>query len=73
MDAARAGMGIAVVSEWIASGYVEPPGSDLVVRRLKAGPLERPWRIAYRDELASVAERLSGALRASAPRLRAVG
>ena len=60
MDAARAGMGVAVLSEWVANGYVE--GSDLVVRRLAKGPLKRPWRIAYRDELEGVAERLRAAL-----------
>lgn len=73
MDAASAGMGVAVVSEWMASAYVERPESELVVRRLAAKRLERPWRIAYREELASVAERLKEALRASAPRLHAVG
>jgi LysR family transcriptional regulator for metE and metH len=66
-------MGIAVMSEWMASGYVERAASALVVRRLASGPLKRPWRIAYRDEFAPVAERLKEELRASAPRLRAVG
>jgi LysR family transcriptional regulator for metE and metH len=72
-DAARAGMGVAVLSEWMASTYVESAESGLVVRRLGAGPLKRPWRIAYREELSGVAARLKGALRASAPRLRAIG
>ena len=67
MDAARAGMGIAVLSEWVAQGYVER--GDLVVRRLAKGPLHRPWRIAYRDELGPVAERLRAALLGFAPRL----
>jgi len=71
MDAARAGMGVAVVSEWMARGYVER--GDLTVRRLAAGPLERPWRIAYREELAGVAERLRVELGAAVPRLRDVG
>jgi LysR family transcriptional regulator for metE and metH len=71
MDAARAGMGVAVVSEWMASGYLER--RDLVVRRLASGPLERPWRIAYREELTSVAERLKTALGAAVPRLRDSG
>ena len=52
MDAARAGMGVAVLSEWMASGYVER--GDLVVRRLASRPLRRPWRIAYRDELGTL-------------------
>lgn len=71
MDAARAGMGVAVLSEWMASGYVER--GDLVVRRLASRPLRRPWRIAYRDELGSVAERLKLALVGFAPRLRVAG
>jgi len=71
MDAARAGMGVAVLSEWMASGYLEH--GDLVVRRLAKGPLKRPWRIAYREELGGVAERLKAALVGVAPRLRVVG
>lgn len=73
IDAARAGMGVAVLSEWVASGYVERADSELVVRRLAHGQLQRPWRIAYREEVAVVAERLKDALRAYAPRLRAAG
>lgn len=69
IDAARAGMGIAVLSEWIASGYVA--SDDLVVKRLATGPLRRPWRIAYRREAKATAERLRGALQSSVPRLRA--
>lgn len=72
VDAARAGMGIAVLSEWIASTYLERSDSDLVVRRLSTGPLRRPWRIAYRAEHAHVAARLKSALQGSAPRLRVV-
>jgi LysR family transcriptional regulator for metE and metH len=69
VDAARAGMGIAVLSEWVASGYLG--GGDLVVKRLPTGPLLRPWRIAYRRESADAAERLIGALAGSVPRLQA--
>jgi LysR family transcriptional regulator, regulator for metE and metH len=71
IDAARAGMGVAVLSEWVAMGYVER--GDLVVRRLAKGPLKRTWRIAYRDELSAVATRLKAALVGFAPRLRIVG
>jgi LysR family transcriptional regulator for metE and metH len=71
MDAARAGMGVAVLSEWVALGYVER--GDLVVRRLAKGPLKRPWRLAYRDELAGIAARLKAALIGFAPRLHVVG
>jgi|SRR4051812_34156410 LysR family transcriptional regulator for metE and metH len=68
IDAARAGMGIAVLSEWMASGYVVP--GELVVKRLESGPLRRPWRLAYRREASATAERLLGALQSSVPRLR---
>ena len=71
IDAARAGMGVAVLSEWVAMGYVER--GDLVVRRLAKGPLKRPWRLAYRDELGGIAARLKAALIGFAPRLRVVG
>lgn len=71
MDAARAGMGVAVLSEWVASGYLER--GDLVLRRLASGPLRRPWRLAYREPLAGIAERLKAALVSGAPRLHAVG
>ena len=67
VDAARAGMGIAVLSEWMASGYLGT--GELLVKRLTTGPLRRPWRIAYRRELAAIVEPLVGALANSAPRL----
>jgi LysR family transcriptional regulator for metE and metH len=69
IDAARAGMGIAVLSEWMTSGYLD--AGDLVVKRLASGPLRRPWRIAYRREATATAERLRGALLGSVPRLHA--
>jgi LysR family transcriptional regulator for metE and metH len=67
VDAARAGMGIAIMSEWVASGYLG--GGDVVVKRLKSGPLLRPWRIAFRPERAHAATRLSAALAGCAPRV----
>ncbi len=67
VDAARAGMGIAVLSEWMASGYVGD--GTLLVKRLSSGPLRRPWRIAYRRDAAELAQRLQSALAACAPRL----
>ncbi|AUX34300.1 MULTISPECIES: LysR family transcriptional regulator [Sorangium] len=67
IDAARAGMGIAVLSEWMAHGYLAD--GDLTVKRLSSGPLRRPWRIACRRASADAAERLSAALEGSAPRL----
>jgi LysR family transcriptional regulator, regulator for metE and metH len=69
IDATRAGMGVAIMSEWIASGYLG--GGDVVVKRLKTGPLLRPWRIAFRPELAIAAGRLAQALGGSTPRIYA--
>ena len=67
VDAARAGMGVAVLSEWIASGYLVDGG--LVTRRFGAVPLRRPWRIAYQPEFAGPALRLASALEGLAPRV----
>lgn len=69
IDATRAGMGVAIMSEWIASGYLG--GGDVVVKRLKTGALLRPWRIAFRPELAIPAGRLAQALVGSTPRIYA--
>ena len=67
VDAARAGMGIAVLSEWIASVYLG--SADLVAKRFSSEPLRRPWKIAFRIEAAGVARRLASALQGSAPRV----
>lgn len=67
VDAARAGLGIAVLSEWIASSYLD---HTLVAKRMKK-PLRRPWRIAYRPEAADRARQLAAALAGVAPRLYA--
>ena len=71
MEVARAGQGIAVLSEWIASRHLTQ--GDLVARRLDTGPLRRPWRIAYRREVADLAQRLSLVLRSAVPHLRLAG
>jgi LysR family transcriptional regulator for metE and metH len=67
IDAARAGMGIAILSEWIASSYLG--GGDLVVKRFAQGTLARPWRLAYRTEARAVAQKLGAALEGEAPRV----
>jgi LysR family transcriptional regulator for metE and metH len=67
VDAARAGMGIAVLSEWIAQPYLDP---TLVAKRLRK-PLRRPWRIAYRPQAADRARQLAAALAGLAPRIYA--
>lgn len=69
VDAARAGMGVAVLSEWIAMPYVGGP--DLVVKRFAGAPLRRPWRMAFRREVEGPARALAAALEPSAPRLHA--
>lgn len=71
MDVARAGLGVAALSEWIAAPHLRP--GELTVRRLAAGPLRRPWRFAYRRETEPAALRLLDALKAAAPRLRIAG
>jgi len=67
IDAARAGMGIAVLSEWIAGPYLE--GTELVTKRLLGRPIQRPWRIAYRREAAEAALRLASVLERAPPRV----
>jgi LysR family transcriptional regulator, regulator for metE and metH len=66
LDLARAGMGIAVLSEWIAGPHLGK--GDLVAKRLSVGPLHRHWRLVWRAEVREAALRLLSALEASAPR-----
>jgi LysR family transcriptional regulator for metE and metH len=69
VDTARAGMGIAVLSEWIAAPYLE--SGDLVTLRFRGEPLRRPWRIAFSPEVSPAARRLAAALEHAPPRLYA--
>jgi LysR family transcriptional regulator for metE and metH len=69
IDVARAGLGVAVLSEWIASPHLRR--DELITRRLDTGPLRRPWRFAYRREAEQAALRLFDELKTAAPRLRA--
>ncbi|WP_394840169.1 LysR family transcriptional regulator [Pendulispora rubella] len=71
IDVARAGLGIAVLSEWIAGPHLGK--GDLVVKRLASGPLLRPWRLAFRREIAPAAQRVLSALAVSAPHARLAG
>ena len=66
LDVTRAGMGIGILSEWIAGPHLGKGG--LVAKRLASGPLRRPWRIAWRNDAAAAAARLHGALVATSPR-----
>jgi len=67
VDATRAGMGVAILSEWIASPYLE--SGDLVVKRLRGRALRRPWRMAFRPAVESAARRLAAALEHAPPRV----
>lgn len=67
VEFARAGLGIAILSEWVASAYLGP-GSGLVVRRLPKGRLLRPWRLAYPPSVAPMAELMATAIEAALPR-----
>jgi LysR family transcriptional regulator for metE and metH len=69
IDAARAGMGIAVLSEWIASPYLEGGKSGLVAKRLRGKPIARPWRIAFRRDLGDAALRLAAAIEHAPPKV----
>jgi LysR family transcriptional regulator for metE and metH len=71
LELARAGMGVAVLSEWIASPHLA--AGDLLIKRLASGPLRRPWRLAWRREIGVAGERLLAALEASVPRARLAG
>ena len=65
LDVTRAGLGIGVLSAWIASPHLAR--GDLLAKRLTTGPLQRPWRIAYRSEIRAGAERVHAALAAMVP------
>ena len=66
VDVTRAGLGIGVLSAWIAAPHLAR--GDLVAKRLATGPLRRPWRIAYRGEIRTAAERVHAAIAAMVPR-----
>ena len=63
VDLARAGMGIAILTEWVTEPYVDRGG--FVAKRLARGPLLRAWRFAWRTELEDVGPQLYSALKAS--------
>jgi LysR family transcriptional regulator for metE and metH len=65
IDVARAGLGVAVLSEWVASPHLGLGG--LVAKRLASGPIERPWWYAFRRDAKEPALTLLRALLATAP------
>ena len=66
LDMTRAGMGVSVMSAWIAGPHLQ--SGELVARRLRKGPLQRPWRIAYRPEHEQAVRLLVPILQAACPR-----
>lgn len=68
LEMARAELGVALLSEWIAGPHLFRSG--LVAKRLSSGPLLRPWRIAHRPDESGALDRLREALVASVPRSR---
>lgn len=70
LDMARAGVGVGILSEWMAGPHLNR--GDLIVRRLAAGPLMRPWRIAWRKQAREAGMQLRTWLASSPPRLSAV-
>ncbi len=69
IDAARARMGVAPMSEWVAREYVAE--GDLVALRLPRKQLRRPWRLAYRRDAEDTARQFASVLRSTAPHLSA--
>ncbi|WP_280151338.1 LysR family transcriptional regulator [Piscinibacter sp. XHJ-5] len=67
VDFARAGMGIGVLSEWVAEPHLRR--GDVVARRLASGPLRRPWRLVWRKEAEDAALALWQVLHKAAPRI----
>jgi len=65
VDATRAGMGVAPMSEWVAKDYLAE--GDLVAVRLARKRLRRPWRLAYRRDLEGTARKLASVLQSAAP------
>jgi LysR family transcriptional regulator for metE and metH len=67
VDFARAGLGLGVLSEWVAEPHLKR--GDVVARRLASGPLRRPWRLVWRKEAEAAALRLWQVLEKASPRV----
>ena len=66
VDFARAGLGVGVLSEWVAEPHLKR--GDVVARRLASGPIRRPWRLVWRKEVQDLAQRLAQVLQQASPR-----
>jgi LysR family transcriptional regulator for metE and metH len=69
VDFARAGLGVGVLSEWVAAPHLKR--GDVVARRLASGPIRRPWRLVWRKEVEEPALHLWRALEKLPPRVAA--
>jgi len=67
VDFARAGLGVGVLSEWVAEPHLRR--GDVVARRLASGPIRRPWRLVWRKEVESAALPLLKVLQQATPRV----
>lgn len=63
VDLSRAGMGIGLLTEWVAGGYLAAGG--LVARRLGRKALRRPWQLAWRRDVGEAGPALARALKKS--------
>ncbi|MBV1859038.1 MAG: LysR family transcriptional regulator [Nannocystaceae bacterium] len=68
VELARANMGMAVLSEWLAQKYLAPNDGSLRVLRMREPPLLRQWSLLYRPEVAGLVSNLLDVVRASQPR-----
>jgi LysR family transcriptional regulator for metE and metH len=70
VDFARAGLGIGVLSEWVAEPHLRR--GDVVARRLATGALRRPWQLVWRREAEAAALQLWQVLHKASPRVLAM-
>jgi LysR family transcriptional regulator for metE and metH len=70
VDFARAGLGLGVLSEWVAEPHLKR--GDVVARRLASGPIRRPWRLVWRKEVEKAALQLWRVLEKASPRVVAL-
>lgn len=61
VDMTRAGMGIGILTEWVARPHLDAGG--LIALRVRGKKLERPWSLAWRRELGDLGAQLAEALR----------
>lgn len=62
IDFARAGLAVAILSEWVVGPHLARGPGGLVVKRLASGPLHRPWTLGWRRDVREAALGLHRAL-----------